>query len=517
MVQIAKHPMRGRLTQLDNEEIPLKKNTHLQSVMHLLLVPLAAATLAGCVVRPATLSRDERQATLASDRRAMFGNQEPVSAPISIEEAMARALKYNLDSRAKLMEAALAQHQLDLANIELLPKLTAAAGYSNRDNVLASASRSVITGQQSLEPSTSSDRTTRTADLSLSWNILDFGVSYYGAKQQADRLLGLQEQRRKAVQLLVQQVREAFWLAVGAQRLQSEIDPLLAQTRQALDSSRRIESGNLTAPLEALAYQRELLELVLQLEGVRNQLSQAKPRLAALMDLEPGRAFELVAADSFQEPQLTVSLQQMEEAALLNRPELNESRYNERISLHETHKALARLLPGVELDFGAHYDSNSFLVNNSWRDAGIRASWNLLNLVNARTLRATAQAQYDLAHEQRLAANIAVLTQVHVAWIDFNSRQQQFKLVQELSGVEQRILEHTRNAADADAKSKLSEIRVATGALMSRLRLYQSYSAYQGAYGQMLATLGVDPVAGAAANSDLATLAAALRASHAPQ
>lgn len=55
-----------------------------------------------------------------------------------------------------------------------------------RNNDLASSSRSVLTGRQSLEPSTSQDRRRATADLTASWNVLDFGVSYYQAQQQAD-------------------------------------------------------------------------------------------------------------------------------------------------------------------------------------------------------------------------------------------------------------------------------------------------------------------------------------------
>jgi len=322
----------------------------------------------------------------------------------------------------------------------------------------------------------------------------------------------LQERRRKVVQLLMQQAREAFWEAAGAQRVAGQAEALLVQARLALDDSRKIETSNLAPPLEALAYQRELLELVLQLEGIRGQLLQAKPKLAALMDLEPGKPYELAAADTFAEPLLRVGPEQMEETALLNRPELIEAAYDERIGLNETHKALASLLPGVQLSFGTHYDSNSFLVNDYWSDLGVKASWNLLNLVNARSIRGAARAQYDVAREQRLAAKVAVLAQVHVAWIDFNSRKQQFQMVRELSGVEERMLQHTRNAAVADTKGRLAEIRASTSALMSQLRLYQSYSAFQGAYGQMLATLGVDPLPDSVANADLATLTEAIRA-----
>jgi len=492
------------------------KNHHRpRAGIRILLASLTATIAAGCMVRPAALTLSDRKATLPTDQQAMFGNQQPVQGPIALEEAMARAVKYNLDSRVKLMEAAVAQRELDLSNFDLLPKLAAGAGYTRRDRVLASSSRSVATGEQSLVPSTSTDRDVRTVDLNLSWNILDFGVSYYGAKQQADRVLGLQERRRKAVQQLMQQTRAAFWQAAGAQRLQGQIDPLLGQAHQALNDSRNIEKGSLEPPLEALAYQRELLELIFQLEGVRDQLEQAKPKLAAIMDLPPGRPFEVAAPDSFDQPALRIVPEEMEQTALLNRPELIEASYNERIGLNETHKAMARLLPGVQLSLGTHYDSNSFLVHNAWNDAGVQASWNLLNLVSAHSIRASAKAQYDLAREQRLAACVAVLAQVHVAWIDFNSRQQQFQLVSELNGVEQRMLEHTRNAAAADARGKLAEIRAATSALMTQLRLYESYSAYQEAYGEMLTTLGVDPVPNISADADLGAIATSIRQQYA--
>lgn len=484
----------------------LALSTTMEFPKKVLAAALGALILGGCAIQPRPLTVEQRQATLSADQSAMFGGQEAVNGPVTLDEAMARALKYNLDHRVKMMEEALAQRQLDLASFDLLPQLTAAAGYTTRDNALASSSQDIFTGQQSLVPSTSSQQNLRHADLGLSWNVLDFGVSYYGAHQQADRVLAAQQRRRKVVQLLMQQTREAYWQALGAQKLQTQIEPLLTQAQQALSDSRAIEQQGLKDPLQSLGYQRELLSLVLQLEAIRDQLAQAKPKLASIMNLAPGRTFELAAPEGFAEPALAITPDKMEEIALLHRPELIEASYNERIGLDETHKALAKLFPGIQLAVGAHYDSNTFLVNNEWRDAGLQVSWNLLNLLDAKNIKAAAKAQYDLAREQRLALNMAVLTQVHVAWIDYNSRKQQFEWSQQLNQVEQRILEHTRNATAADAQGKLTEIRAATGALMAELRLYQNYAAYQGAYGQMVATLGLDPVPDAVAGHDLATL-----------
>ncbi|WP_233237368.1 TolC family protein [Bordetella sp. LUAb4] len=477
----------------------------------LLALSLVTVLLAGCAISPKPFTAEERAQTAQNDRATMFAQQPAITGPVTLEEAMARAIRYNLDHRLKMMEEALAQRQLDLSNFDLLPKLTAAAGYTTRNHPLASSSTNVFTNEQSLAPSYSTDKTDRTADLSFSWNVLDFGVSYFEAKQQADHVLVLEQRRRKVVQLLMQQVREAYWQATGAQRLRDRIGPLLDQAGAALQDSRQAQRENLRAPMDTLNYQHALLDLMRQLEDIRDNLEQAKPRLASLMNVDPGRDYQLAPPAQFSVPQFDMPMARMEETALERRPELVEASYNERISVNETHKAMAKLLPGIELSFGQHYDSNSFLVYNNWRSAGVSVSWNLLNLLNIDNIRGAADAQLEVAKTQRLALSMAVLTQVHVARAQLGAKQRQFDLLKQMNDVDQQILQHTHNATQANAQGKLDEIRAATGAMMSELRLYQSYGELENAYGQVLATLGLDPVPDNVQAKDLNTLEQALR------
>jgi len=69
---------------------------------------------------------------------------------------------------------------------------------------------------------------------------------------------------------------------------------------------------------------------------------------------------------------------------------------------------------------------------------------------------------------------------------------------------------HTHNATQANAQGKLEEIRAATSAMISELRLYQSYGELEGAYGQLLATLGYDPIPDAVTSYDLPALEQAI-------
>lgn len=479
---------------------------------HGVLAAAVALALTGCAITPKPLTQEEQTLQLKTDRELMFDKQEPVTGAVTLEEAMARAIKYNLDNRLKLMEEAVAQRKLDLSQYDLLPRLTAAAGYTSRDSYAAASSMNVFTRTQSLVPSTSQERSRGNADLGFTWNVLDFGVSYYQAQQNADHTLIMQERRRKVVHSLMQQVRQAYWLALGAQQMEARIPPLVKEVGQALSDARRIEVERLRAPLESLAYRRQLLDTMRQLEAIRDELAQAKPRLASLMNLAPGRPYQLQAPSAMPVPRLPMSIEEMEEAALLNRPELVEARYNERIGVLETRKAIARMMPGLELSLGHHYDSNSFLVDNQWTDAGLRISWNLLNVLSGPKMKASAEAQLEVARTQRLALNMAVLSQVHVAYRDFLGRQRQFELASDLEEVDNGILVHTRNAARNDAQGRMSEIRAQVGALFSELRRYQSYGALQTAYGAMQATLGSDPLPAQIVAHDIKTLAKAIAA-----
>ena len=181
------------------------------SVRRLLGAAMVSACVGGCAFVPHPLTDAERSAEASQDMAEVFAAQEPLTHALTLEEAFARAMAYNLDERVKGMERQVAARDFEISKFDLLPKVIANAGASTRNNELASSSISVITGTQTLEPSTSTDRDLKFADLTTSWNILDFWVSYFNSKQQADRVLVAEEQRRRVLQALFQDVRRAFW------------------------------------------------------------------------------------------------------------------------------------------------------------------------------------------------------------------------------------------------------------------------------------------------------------------
>lgn len=71
----------------------------------------------------------------------MYTDQEPLNGPLTLHQAMARAVKYNLEGRLKIMEEALAKRQLDLASFDMLPRMALSAGYAGATTPTPPAAR----------------------------------------------------------------------------------------------------------------------------------------------------------------------------------------------------------------------------------------------------------------------------------------------------------------------------------------------------------------------------------------
>ncbi|PAU66529.1 transporter [Pseudomonas sp. PIC25] len=485
----------------------------MRQIGNTLKVSLLALAISGCAVTSQPIERSESEQRAKADLAAMFKDQEPLSGPLTLHEAMARAVKYNLEARLKVMEEAVAQRQLDLARFDMLPRIAAEAGYAGRNNVSASSSRSVRTGTQSLEPSTSQDRDREVADLTMVWNVLDFGVAYVSAKQQADQRLIVQERRRKVLHTIIQDVRSAYWRALAAERLLTQIDTLMARVDEARANSERMSEQRIGDPVQALSYQRALIEATRQLEEQRRALSLAKTELATLINLPLGTEVQLTESQGdYPVPELKIDLHTLEQEALASRPELREQDYQARISAAETRKAMLRLLPGLEFSAGGHYDSNSFLVNQSWADYGVKITWNLFNVMSAPAAIDVAKAGEQVASARRQAMSMAVLAQLYVANANYQEALRQFQTSQQLAGLDERIGEQLRNRYQVNGIGELELIQGELNTLQARLRRDLAYAELRNAYGQVFASVGLDPLPSQVQSDRLEDIASALAA-----
>lgn len=458
---------------------------------------LGISVLSGCAsLVPEPLTGPEIAAVTAADREKALRDVEPLHGPLTLQEAIARAIKYNLDHRTRMLEEALASGQLEVGNFDLLPKLVASAGYRDRNNDLISRSTDSVTGQPSLtHPYISSSRRATTTDLSFTWSLLDFGQSYYASKQNADRVLIAGERRRKAMHILMQDVRTAFWRTASAQQLKGEVRTAISAAEDALADARKAEAERLRNPLDSLRYQRQLLENLRLLEAIDQELSSARVELASLTNLPVGQDISVVEPNgSLDARWLNMPVEKMEEQAIAHNADLRESVYDARIASQETRRTLLKLFPGLSFSYGAKSSDDSYLIHQNWTEVGAQLSFNLLGLLSAPAQMRLADAGLALAEQRRMATQMAVLAQVHLARLQYGNAVRQFERADAIWKVDADIAAHVANREAAQVQTKLDLVSNRTGAILSQLRRYQALSQVQAAAGKLQASLGLEPV-----------------------
>lgn len=477
----------------------------------LLTLAAAVSVLAACTTAtPLPIEPKDLKATSQADTTAIRKNVEPVTGPLTLDEALARALKYNLDRRARLMEEALALRQLDVTQLDILPKVVAQAGYTDRSRERATYSNpyTPVFGSKSTSSSYSSEASHGTLDLGLTWSLLDVAVGNTAGQQAADRVMISTEKRRKAMHVLMQDVRTVYWRAVSAQKLSSQVETTFNMAEQALEDARKAEAERLRNPLDSLRYQRQLLENLRLLEAINQELSSAQVELATLINAPMGQPIVMAESDvnPLNDLALKAPMADLEALALENNADLREQHYNSRIAATEVRKTMTRLFPNLSFSYGVKYDSDSYLVHNNWNEAGLQLSFNLMNLFTGPTQIKLAEAGVALAEQRRLATQMAVISQTHLARLQLQNAHAQFSRADAIYSTDTKIAEQVRARQSVQAQSQLDRVANETTAILSLLRRYQALSQVHLAESRLIANLGLEPKIGSTGDLTLAQL-----------
>ena len=461
---------------------------------HLLITSALGMGLIGCTTVPSAITENDAAAQATAMRAKISAQQEPVAQSISLYEAMARSLKYNLDHRVSMMELDLSKADYDVSRYDLLPKVVANGGYYGRSNEAGSSSLSLLSGRESLEPSTSTDRNVFTSDLTASWNILDFGLSKIRSEQLADEAMIYEERRRKAVIQIMEDVHRAYWRAVSFETLSNRLSGLEGDVKQAFNESRTLYASRRTAPMPALSYQRELNDIQGQAQRMSRDLKLAKMELASLMGLAPDQKFTLRTSSQQTHPtSLAMSYNDMIDVALAQRPEVRETIYARRIGEQEMKKAVLEALPSLEGFAGLDVSSNGFLFNSNWVDYGARASWNLLKVFSVEKRKRKAKSRALLEEQKALAAAMAVMTQVGVARASYESLMDEYQTAKIGAEVQGDILGQVEALSKASSASRQTLVRERMNAIISEARRDAAHAEMQEASAHIYTAMGYDP------------------------
>lgn len=473
------------------------------STIRVLLVCTAlAGPLAACSGSSEPISLEEQAQNLKEDLSLLFsGEDEKIQAPIGLYDAMARGIKYNIAHRVAIGEEMIASGDVSLKRIQMLPSLTAKGAYLGRDNPEMISADGATSGTETLPSSIFEDRYRQTASLDLSWNLLDAGLSYAQTRAASNQERAALERRRHVVQNLAQDIRFAYWRAVSAQVLDNHIAGL---TQQAHDMARRLEEeetrkgGAETGPL--LALQKRLYDTLRDLLAERENLATAKAELAALIGVPPETPLRLAAQEgdvmaAGSLPKLKTDRADLEVLALLLRPDMREQTLIRRIAAQGPRTAVMETFPGLSAMMGTHYDSNSFLKDSVWQGGAVSLTGDLVKLFTLPVRLEQAENRQKLADMQRMAVVAGVITQMNLSTLRYDLARENYDLLKKTMGVNRRIVEYYR--ARQENSHLLTEgylLSAEMDQVLTRARLHRAYAEGQNAFGQVLGTIGLDPL-----------------------
>lgn len=454
-----------------------------------------AIFMVGCAYTPKPLNVGQHQKLLHEDRLKAQSNIESTGPVLTLNEAVARGLKYNLDHRSKLLEQAIALGTYDVSKYDMLPRVVAQAGYNYRNNYFITDSKDPNTGESRTGSFASSAKDFGHAGLTLNWSLLDFGVGYLNARQNADRIVVASERRRRTMHILVQDVQSAYLRAAAAQALKKEIEAAMAQASAAIGDAQKVEVSGLRPPLDALKYQKTLLDNVKILSTIEQELSTAKLELNQLINLP------VIATPLLEDPEmlavpnafLDTAAEDFEVRAMLANTDLKQSIYEARIAVEEARKSLLKLFPDLTFSTGAQYSSNSYYVNKSWMESSAGISYNLWNLLKIPAVKELAEQSKEYAAQRRIMMQMAIVTQVHLSKIQLANSRSQYQQASQIDDVDERIAKITTEKYREGVASQAEKVSADVSSIVSHLRKYQALSQLFAARGKMQATTGLEP------------------------
>ncbi len=297
--------------------------------------------------------------------------------------------------------------------------------------------------------SISEERTRKVVNLSLSWNVLDFGLSFIRARQAAmDKEIKRMERLRQA-QNLAMDIAASYRKSVMAEQELEYIAKIEADVKIYKEKAKEMVAQNRLDPISAKNIEKKMADLAITAASLQADISNARIELCRLMGLNPMTEFRLAHESSEvylkKMPESEeIKPEHLEITALNNRPEFFAADIQMRIQKDEARAALVSMFPGIRFDISHHYDDNKYLVNNYWSSVGLGVVENLLSLPSRYASWKYQERTESLVKAQRLMLTAGVIVQVHMALHDFIEKEKRFRLYNDSYVISEDLLTMSR-------------------------------------------------------------------------
>lgn len=456
----------------------------------LLITTALLPCLAGCGYHGARNLEVTRISNIAEDTAWIADEIDIPDRPLTIDDLVALALERNLDLVVQQQNVAI-QHEIATGQkLQMLPNLLVSTEISQRNNSPGSSSASLVPGIPPAPPSVSSNRHVFRWDATLTWNLIDFGVSYFRYRQEVNKTLMKALEYRRQEQNLIFEVVQAYWRAVVMQLAMKEGVALVNEAREQVHSLNKFIGSRIISTMEGYKQESRLIALQNSIKDFEKEFHKSFYELKYKVGLPATANFKLFIPEMIP-IEIGYNVEQLAEYALLNRPELFSGDVEEQVHFDEVRASLIQLFPGVSLFGSEFYDRNTFLLNNNWLVAGVRAGWGLLSIPQRIQDADIARSRGKLTRLNRITLSIGILSQVYISWLLYRDLQEEYDLAYEQYIVNKKIVYSGFQQVKVGKMHNGILIGLQADLLDSKVHMMKIYADMQAALEQLNNAMGI--------------------------
>lgn len=418
--------------------------------------------------------------------------------PLSLEDCINIGLSNNLEVRVAKINQEIQSRETLAQKLKMLPGLNAEVMYTYRDRLRKSDVYNWELDRDEKDYTVSQLKDSGTADLTLTWNVLDTVLAYVRSGKSEMKGQILEKKRERQAQQLALDITRAFWQASAVEDALDYVNHVkktMQNIKQEIEAS--IGKRDIDA-MTAAESQLRLKELELTIQQLRANLSSARLELSKLMGLNQNVQYTLKREPvkpivaSLPHP-TDLDIDRLEEYALTNRPELYVSDIQVGIQKKDAKAAFLNMFPMVNFFAGTHYEDNRLLLANTWNSVGAGVGLNLLELPANYAYYKGMQKAITMAEVERLMVTVGVITQVHIALLDYAIKADRFRLLEETYSLSTNLLNMARKKKQAGKLSELEVTQRHLEEMAAKLRRDEALVELLVAHKRLCVSIGIQP------------------------
>ncbi|MDM8539003.1 TolC family protein, partial [Desulfobacterales bacterium HSG17] len=419
--------------------------------------------------------------------------------PLTLEDAINYALDNNIEIRIAKFNEEISDKETLVEKLRMLPSLRADGSWQRRSTLRKSRVYNWETDQDLPDNTVSELKNNTRGNLVLTWNVLDTLMAYVRSGQSEMQEEVLKQQRIRQEQQLALDVTRAYWHAAAVEDALDYVHVVennLKRVKKNIDNAVGAGSFDRMAAKDA---ELRLKELELTIRQLQANLSKERLELARLMGLNQNVQFTLarppikpIVAALPHTKQLNIDT--LEEHALVHRPELFASDMQVLIQKEEAKNKVISMFPGANLFGGLHYESNRLLHSNTWNTVGAGIGLELLDLPAKYVAYKGQQKAVEMAKAQRLMTTVGIITQVHIALLDYAIKVDRFRLLDETYELATNLYEMAKEKNKAGRLPELAVTQRHLEEMAAKLRRDESVVDLLVAHKRLCLTIGSNPL-----------------------